>query len=582
MVWQGSDMDDSGEISPDGKYLSFVDWDTGDLAIREMSTGKKRKLTDKGSWEESGESADASVWSPDSKQLAYAWYNGMKEPFFCDLRLIGVDASKPKVLYKGDYFKDWVSPHDWSPDGKHILSWTWKTIEAVELMLVNVEDGTIQKLKSLNGIDPYPLSAQFSANGKFVVYEHPQAPKLRKNDISILSIDGKFDNPLINHPSDDRLLGWTPDMQHILFVSDRTGTWDVWTIRTSNGRPVGDPHLVRRNIGSVRPMGLTNNGSLFYSTPGFLFDIFSATIDPETGTISKKPEKLFLPYEGHNTRPDLSPDGQKLAYISLRGPANRSSVLCIYNLESGEVREVQPNTTFRRFGYPRWTSSGESILLLAHHTELGKGLFSVNVETGITDLLLSQDETFGDYYNGWSPVTSLDGKSIFFIQGTRNIDCRIMRRDYEGGKEVELYQMPAYANNIIALSPDGEKLAVMMREREDVRVLKILPIEGGESLEIHRFEQRGRAIIDIDWSPDGAYIYFEKDKQGSDEGETQLWRIPSMGGEAQNLGLTMHRFMHINIHPDGKQISFGSYTMDEKAGAIWKMENFLPAGTMQN
>jgi hypothetical protein len=55
-----------------------------------------------------------------------------------------------------------------------------------------------------------------------------------------------------------------------------------------------------------------------------------------------------------------------------------------------------------------------------------------------------------------------------------------------------------------------------------------------------------------------------------------------MGGEAQNLGLTMHRFMHINIHPDGKQISFGSYTMDEKAGAIWKMENFLPAGTMQN
>jgi tetratricopeptide (TPR) repeat protein len=72
MVWQGSDMDDSGEISPDGKYLSFVDWDTGDLAIREMSTGKKRKLTDKGSWEESGESADASVWSPDSKQLAYA------------------------------------------------------------------------------------------------------------------------------------------------------------------------------------------------------------------------------------------------------------------------------------------------------------------------------------------------------------------------------------------------------------------------------------------------------------------------------------------------------------------------------
>jgi len=51
-VWTGKDVDGSGEISFDGKYLSFVD-PTGNLAIREMATGKNRHLTHH-DWEESG------------------------------------------------------------------------------------------------------------------------------------------------------------------------------------------------------------------------------------------------------------------------------------------------------------------------------------------------------------------------------------------------------------------------------------------------------------------------------------------------------------------------------------------------
>jgi len=49
-VWAGSDVDTLGAPSPEGRYLSYVDWDTGDLAILELATGKKRCLTDKGSW----------------------------------------------------------------------------------------------------------------------------------------------------------------------------------------------------------------------------------------------------------------------------------------------------------------------------------------------------------------------------------------------------------------------------------------------------------------------------------------------------------------------------------------------------
>ena len=56
-VWSGPDVDILGAVSPDGRYLSVVDWTTGDMAIRELDTGNMRRLTNKGSWAQSQEFA---------------------------------------------------------------------------------------------------------------------------------------------------------------------------------------------------------------------------------------------------------------------------------------------------------------------------------------------------------------------------------------------------------------------------------------------------------------------------------------------------------------------------------------------
>ncbi len=91
-LWAGSDADILGSPSPDGRYLTFVDWETGDLAVRELATGVNRRLTDKGSWSESAEQAGYSLISPDGQQVAYQWYT--KDRSF-QLRLIGFDGSNP-------------------------------------------------------------------------------------------------------------------------------------------------------------------------------------------------------------------------------------------------------------------------------------------------------------------------------------------------------------------------------------------------------------------------------------------------------------------------------------------------------
>jgi hypothetical protein len=76
-IWSGPDVDVLGAPSADGKYLSIVDWETGDLAVRDLETGKNRRLTNKGTWKESPAFALFSRWSPDGKRIAYDWYDGL-------------------------------------------------------------------------------------------------------------------------------------------------------------------------------------------------------------------------------------------------------------------------------------------------------------------------------------------------------------------------------------------------------------------------------------------------------------------------------------------------------------------------
>jgi tetratricopeptide (TPR) repeat protein len=53
-IWTGPPGGDfMGAVSPDGKFLCFSDWETGDLAIRELESGENRRVTNKGSWQKS-------------------------------------------------------------------------------------------------------------------------------------------------------------------------------------------------------------------------------------------------------------------------------------------------------------------------------------------------------------------------------------------------------------------------------------------------------------------------------------------------------------------------------------------------
>ena len=99
-------------MSPDGKYVAYVDGNTGDLGVREFSTGNLRRLTDEG--KDYSQYAICPRWSPDSAKLAYAWNES-------ELRVVALDGSPPRVLVGDSEERVGLRPLDWSPDGKQIL-----------------------------------------------------------------------------------------------------------------------------------------------------------------------------------------------------------------------------------------------------------------------------------------------------------------------------------------------------------------------------------------------------------------------------------------------------------------------------
>jgi len=560
-VWSGPDVMDVQSPSPDGRYLSYTDWETRDLSVHDLVTGENRHITKNDTKDKPGERSaypDNSVFSPDCDRIAYCWWienEDIKDKdFYGEIRTIAPDGSGERVIYRSK--ENFPSRLDWSSDGEQIL-----TKLNGRPALIAVADGSIQYL-------PIESSGMmcFAPNGSYIAFDARPSKDTRQSDVYVYDRTTQRTSLLVRHPANDRLAGWSPDGRYVLFASDRRGSQDAWLIAVSGGQPQGEPILVRSNLGEhSEALGFTRSGAFFFSGGTGGRDVFSAKLDIQKGKLLSNPEEAAGSNLGSNWGPDFSRDGKSLAYVTGQGG------IAIQSLETTDKKTIKPDYEIRQAGRMyglRWAPDGRSFVVTGVDRQGRESLLRINSLTGEANVLLNA--VCGDTPPPFD--LSPDGNKIFYLGRPTGGSVHVW--DLKSEKERQLDSVNAWS---LAVSPDGEQLAFFgSGGKPEPGGLFIMPSTGGSPRLLVEVKERHGAVA---WTPDGSQLLYAVSSKSSDDAKKatlryELWRVSSKGGEPQKLGLMADgMIMSLRVHPDGQRIVYGrSWSSQE----IWVMENFLP------
>lgn len=565
-VWMPK-MEVIGSVSPDGRYLSYMDNETGDLALHDLTSGTDRRLTtNKQAYEEF---ALGSVFDPDSKQVAYSWFSATGRIELRTIFLNGTGASNPRVLYQNEDI-EFIAAHHWSPDGKWIAVQVERKDRGVQIGLVSTADGAFRVLKSVDW--RHPNNMFFSPDGRYVAFDLPTTGS-EPGDVFVLAIDGSLEIPAVVHGANDAVVGWTPDAKNLLFISDRTGAFSLWALPFGSGKPQGSPQLIKSDVGWVNVMGLTRSGKLYFAVRKGDRDLAIASVDFNSGTLLTPPVRPIESFIGVNSFPDWSPDGRFISYVSHRNRLGQQRTLAIRSVDTGQIRHLNPKLSY--FMWPRWSPNSRSFLAQGTDLKGRQAVYRIDAQTG--DVEAVADGTLPE----WSP----DGKRIFYRRDDpAGSEQAIVERDLASGVEREILRGKRLVAHSVA--PDGRHLAVVSEDQATKQTLLLsVPVTGGEHRELVRLNAperisngNGATNHNVTWTPDGGSVLFHKMPVGTPENaEGGLWSVPVTGGQPRKIDLGVAVSRGSRVHPDGKQIIF--VAPEIPTSTVWVMENLLPTAT---
>jgi len=567
-VWEnGSGF---GCPSPDGNQFVFVNWDNGNMAIRDLRSGEEKDITTRGSWK-TGQSryGDWSVWSPKGNQIAFYW-NEENGSF---LNLYDLESGEIKTLMQSKYDDErrplWATA--WSPDGRYLAGLISLRKDPQNkdsrnhediVALYDLVDNKVIELKNLGEIHTRIMS--FTSDGKNLIFSAGIPKPGNAEDIYMLSVEDKKLSTLIKHPANETRPMAIPGTNQIVFLSDRSGSQGLWKAELKGAGLNGEPRLVKQVGRDFGLIGFSQTGLLFYSEQIPDQNIFTVDIDFSNGKVISGPVKIPQMYEGLNLQPFYSPDGKYFAYFSRRAQVGeKNNVYVIKDIQSGKIVEVGSKVAQRLFGHDFWSPPafvpGEKAIISRVR---GAGV-KINIESGLDEPL---------NLNGWR-VYSKSGDKIFRTTNKRKSIVSVNSEDVSNSEKIvfnsktEIYRLK--------LSPDGEKLAFLTGTGEianefyKLTQLKILDLKSKKAKIIAERKDGYMYKYRLAWSADGKQILtaIEKDKK------SKFILQPVDGSDAYEVDLEFEESKFpsfIAVHPKGKTIAYSS---GRARTDIWVMEN---------
>lgn len=558
-VWIGPKVDLFGQASPDGRLITYVDWEVGDLAVHDVAANTDRALTTDGRATRYAQFAEASAVSRDGAFVAYSWFSDKQVRELRVLSLHVNGAEKPRTFFAGSADISFISPRDWSPDGRWVAASIQRKDGTGQLAVINVADGSLRILKSAGWSGPNRMF--FSADGRYIAYDLPAADASEQRDLFIIAVDATREIRAVDHTADERVMGWSPDGTRLLFSSDQTGAAGLWSISVADGRPQGAPELLRADTGGGESLGITASGTLYLYKLITSRDVRVAPIDVTAGKLGN-PTSFVRGFVPDGRDPHWSPDGKYLAYQACGGPC-----IAVRTVESGDVRKVLP----RGLLYPRdpqWSPDGRFFIVAGRDRNGRNGIFKVDSQSGDTTSLVMGPGL------GSSPQWSRDGRKIYYT------GSGIVERDLESGIDRTVTDRPVMRN--ISVSPDGRFIAARTATDEGTKTfaLLLIPTAGEptrELLHVPQSEDWGSTHT-AEWTADGQALLVVRPKGRRHE----LVLVPIDGSPPRTLAIDPAAWIEgavggvdrgFSLSPDGRQVAF---LTGKTAAEVWAVENIVP------
>jgi Tol biopolymer transport system component len=309
---------------------------------------------------------------------------------------------------------------------------------------------------------------------------------------------------------------WTPDGKHLLFVSDRGGVRDIYSIPlTLSGKPPRLPQRLTTGL-DAHTISISQNGKkLAYSVFNYSANIWSIEI-PEGETDSVSNAEQITTGNQIVESVDVSSDGLCLAYDS-----DISGNMDIYKIPAEGGEAIQLTTHPRDDFAPSWSPDGEKIVFHSYRNG-NRDIYWMTKDGGsIQSVTEDPSQEFG-------PSFSPDGsKILFFSNKTGRDEIYVISQKGTGWGEPE--QITTDGGVFPRWSPQGDLITYIFEDSLRIisykdRIKKIL-VEGQNALNFPRPKFPA-------WSQDGKHIYYlALDRLGIG----MILSVPVEGGDPQPM-----------------------------------------------
>jgi Tol biopolymer transport system component len=294
---------------------------------------------------------------------------------------------------------------------------------------------------------------------------------------------------------------WSPDGRYLYFVSDRSGSSNVWRvpIDEDSGRVLGEPQQINSSSQSLGLLSLSRDGrKIVYATDEGKSDLERLPFDPAAFRVVG--QAAAVPQGSRAVRSaEISPDGRLIA-IDATSPQED---IFVVRADGGGQRQLTNDADKDRV--PQWFPDSSRIVFYSNRGG-GYGAWTIRADgSGLQPL---PHGTRDPLYN---PIPSPDGRRIVASLGSRG--AALIGLDPAAGpgagREVQTLPSPGDGQVFSATSwsPDGAYLAGTLEQADGAAIPGVVVY----SLAAGRYERLTDAGIIPHWLHDSRTLLYLRD-----------------------------------------------------------------------